>query len=38
MNQRYGYVRVSTKEQCEDRQFIALRELTGRSTGSCCGN
>ena len=21
----YGYVRVSTKEQCEERQFIALR-------------
>ena len=27
MNQRYGYVRVSTKEQCEARQLIALREL-----------
>ena len=27
MNQRYGYVRVSTKEQCEDRQLIALREF-----------
>ena len=24
----YGYVRVSTKEQNEDRQMIALRELT----------
>ncbi len=23
----YGYIRVSTKEQNEDRQFIALREL-----------
>ncbi len=23
----YGYVRVSTKEQNEDRQMIALREL-----------
>lgn len=23
----YGYVRVSTKEQCEDRQLIALREF-----------
>lgn len=23
----YGYVRVSTKEQCEDRQFLALREF-----------
>lgn len=23
----YGYVRVSTKEQCEDRQMIALREF-----------
>ena len=27
MNQQYGYVRVSTKEQCEDRQLIALREF-----------
>lgn len=27
MNQTYGYVRVSTKEQNEDRQLIALREL-----------
>ncbi len=24
----YGYIRVSTKEQCEDRQFIALREFS----------
>lgn len=23
----YGYVRVSTREQCEDRQLIALREF-----------
>lgn len=23
----YGYIRVSTKEQCEDRQLIALREF-----------
>lgn len=23
----YGYVRVSTKEQCEDRQLIALKEF-----------
>lgn len=23
----YGYVRVSTREQNEDRQFIALREV-----------
>ena len=23
----YGYVRVSTKEQCEDRQLLALREF-----------
>lgn len=23
----YGYVRVSTKEQCEDRQLIAMREF-----------
>ena len=23
----YGYVRVSTKEQCEDRQLVALREF-----------
>ena len=25
--QIYGYVRVSTKEQCEDRQLIALQEF-----------
>ena len=24
----YGYVRVSTKEQCEDRQLIALQEYS----------
>lgn len=24
----YGYIRVSTKEQCEDRQLIALREFS----------
>lgn len=23
----YGYVRVSTKEQCEDRQMLALKEF-----------
>ena len=23
----YGYVRVSTKEQCEERQIIALRKF-----------
>ncbi|HIR92680.1 MAG TPA: recombinase family protein, partial [Candidatus Egerieimonas intestinavium] len=23
----FGYVRVSTKEQCEERQLIALREF-----------
>ena len=23
----YGYIRVSTKEQCEERQLIALREF-----------
>ena len=23
----YGYIRVSTKEQCEERQIIALREF-----------
>lgn len=23
----YGYVRVSTKEQCEDRQLLALKEF-----------
>ena len=23
----YGYIRVSTREQCEDRQLIALREM-----------
>lgn len=23
----YGYIRVSTKEQNEDRQLIALREM-----------
>ena len=23
----YGYVRVSTKEQCEDRQLIALKSF-----------
>lgn len=28
MEQRiYGYIRVSTKEQCEDRQILALREF-----------
>ena len=24
----YGYVRVSTKEQCEDRQLMALEEFS----------
>lgn len=29
MEQRiYGYVRVSTKEQCEDRQMIAMQEFS----------
>ena len=23
----YGYIRVSTKEQCEDRQILALRDF-----------
>lgn len=23
----YGYIRVSTKEQCEDRQLLALSEF-----------
>lgn len=23
----YGYIRVSTKDQCEDRQILALREF-----------
>lgn len=28
MNKKtYGYVRVSTKEQCEDRQLMALKEF-----------
>lgn len=27
MNNIYGYVRVSTKEQNEDRQMIAMREM-----------
>ena len=27
MNTVYGYVRVSAKEQCEDRQMIALQEF-----------
>lgn len=27
MNEIYGYIRVSTKEQCEERQLIALREF-----------
>lgn len=28
MENTYGYVRVSTKEQCEDRQLIALKEFS----------
>ncbi|MCI8478066.1 MAG: recombinase family protein [Oscillospiraceae bacterium] len=28
MNNTYGYVRVSTREQNEDRQLIALREMS----------
>lgn len=27
MSEMYGYVRVSTREQCEERQMIALREF-----------
>ena len=27
MNQLYGYIRVSSKEQNEDRQVIAMEEL-----------
>ena len=27
MSRVYGYVRVSTKDQCEERQLIALREF-----------
>ena len=27
MAQNYGYVRVSTKEQCEDRQLVAMRDF-----------
>ena len=27
-NNTYGYIRVSTKEQNEDRQLIALREMS----------
>lgn len=26
MNRIYGYVRVSTRDQCEDRQMTALTE------------
>ena len=28
MQKLYGYVRVSTREQCEDRQLIALSRLS----------
>lgn len=28
MPNTYGYIRVSTREQNEDRQFIALREMS----------
>lgn len=28
MNHLYGYIRVSTREQSEDRQLIALREMS----------
>ena len=27
MQEVYGYVRVSSKDQCEDRQLIAMREF-----------
>lgn len=27
MNELYGYVRVSTKDQCEERQLIAMQEF-----------
>lgn len=27
MNNKYGYARVSTKEQKEDRQMVALMEI-----------
>lgn len=27
MNETYGYVRVSTKDQCEERQLIAMQEF-----------
>ena len=29
-NHTYGYIRVSTREQNEDRQLIALREMSMR--------
>lgn len=28
MKKRYGYVRVSSKDQCENRQLIALQEFS----------
>ena len=28
MNKEYGYIRVSSREQNEDRQLIALREVS----------
>mgnify|MGYP000273193664 CR=1 FL=1 len=27
MSELYGYVRVSTKDQCEERQLIAMQEF-----------
>ena len=27
MNELYGYIRVSTKDQCEERQLIAMQEF-----------
>lgn len=27
MGNLYGYVRVSTKDQCEDRQLLAMRQF-----------
>ena len=34
----YGYIRVSTKEQHEDRQLIALREFPVRAVERCVTN
>lgn len=27
MKEMYGYIRVSTKDQCEERQIIAMHEF-----------